>query len=116
MQIGGYIMDRETIKELGEPLIFDCMDVWFVYENKGFVCLNIDGKKSKLKYSYVNKNHRGEGIFSKLMDKAINYCKESGVKEINSISTLMALDIYINKYGFKITKSFVNYFKIKKEL
>lgn len=109
-------MSRIVYKELGEPLIFDEGDVFFIKESQGkTVGFSAMSKDGFLKYMYVISDCRGMGFFTE-MYKAVELSAQAfGFKEIRSVSTKSALPIY-QKKGFKIAHSYTNYYKIIKKL
>jgi hypothetical protein len=77
--------------------------------------INEKNKRAFLNNVYVPYEKRGTGIFNSLYKKAETYCYDNFVEKIECVSTEKALPIYINK-GFEMKKSFVNYFKLIKNL
>jgi N-acetylglutamate synthase-like GNAT family acetyltransferase len=110
--IGSFAMDRSVIKELGEAVVFDEFDTFYIKEmdSKVVAFAAITGK-AFIKYIYVDRNKRGLGLFSDLL-KAIE--KDHQGLLIKAVSTKMALPMYLAK-GYTLTKSFSNYFKIQKQ-
>lgn len=96
---------RDIVKELGEPLFVEYGDTWIFLDNeKGFICFNKSYKR--VKYLFVFKPFRGFGIGSELVSLL-----PSQYFEVTA--TKMSKTLF-EKAGFQITKSFTNYFKMKK--
>lgn len=108
-----FSISRKVISELGEPIIFDRGDVFCVLkENEKCIAFGaINAKKNFLKYMYVRESHRGKGLFKEVYLELEKLCSD----KIKTVSTNNALPIY-QKYGFTITKSYVNYHNLIKEL
>ncbi len=93
-----------------------------IYTNSGgifFVLLNgekvvgtvaikkINGNTAELKRMYLLKNYRGKGWGSKLLDKAIEFCKKEGFGQIGldtNVKQVGAQKLY-GKKGFNIYKT-----------
>lgn len=110
-------MNREVNKELGEPITFEKEDVFLYYVKKdvgpiGFAAFNVSKGVCFLKYMFVEKEHRGGGIFKELLDAVKDLAQDEKATHIQAISTNIGLPLY-QKQGFEITKSFVNYHKIQ---
>lgn len=93
---------KEISKELGEQMFIEYGDTW-VIEDTGFIAYS----KEKVKYLYVKPHSRNNGIGSYLL----SFIPDS---KCTAIATKLSLNIFLKK-GFKITKSFTNYFKLKYE-
>jgi Acetyltransferase (GNAT) domain len=106
-----FLMDRSIVKELGEPILFDKGDTFYIKEiNSEVVAFAAITDKNFLKYVYVVPNKRGLGLFSDLI-KVIEK-NHSGL--IKATATKIALPMYQAK-GYQLIKSFSKYFKIQKQ-
>ena len=87
-------------------------DVFFILldNNKlvGTVAIRkIDKESAELKRMYLLKEYRGQGWGSKLIDRAIEFCKEKGFKKIildTNIKQVAAQKLY-QKKGFEIIQT-----------
>lgn len=96
---------REVVKELGEPLFVEIGDVWlFDEKERGFICWNPYSKK--VKYLYVFYSFRKVGVGSMLISMLPQ-------GPLETMSTTKSVRLFENA-GFKITKSFTKYFKMKR--
>ena len=118
-----YLLDPLVVHELGEPILFRQNDVFGFYEGdlqsepiqtKAFFCVSINDS-AFLRYIYVNPIFRGQGLFNVLIKSVEDLCVEAGCSCIKAVATNSALPLYLAK-GYKITKSYVNYHKIQKDL
>jgi hypothetical protein len=97
---------REVVKELGESLFVEIGDTWiFDEKQRGFICWNPYSKK--VKYLYVFFPFRKFGVGSMLLSML-----PSG--EFSTTATKKSKSLF-EKAGFKATKEFINYFKMKRE-
>jgi len=111
-----FTTSRKVLKELGEPIIFDDGDRFFIKQIQGqTVAFAALSGKGFLKYVYVKTSNRGQGLFLELYKSVEEMAKALEIKEITAVSTLQGLPLY-QKNGFEITKSFTNYHKIKKTI
>jgi len=120
-----FVLDPLVYAELGEPLLIRPGDVFGFYdrrdsveddtETKAFFCVSLKSGKAFLRYVYVRPDKRGNGLFSKMLEKIEEICREAEAKEIAAVSTSSALPLYLKK-GFVVKKSHVNYHNIKKEI
>lgn len=115
-KLAGLLLSREVFKELGEPILFDEGDAFFVKEASGRVVgFSAISKDGFLKYMYVVSDCRKMGLFSEMYEAVETAAQAFGFSAIRAVSTGMALPIY-QKKGFEITHSYTNYFKIKKDI
>lgn len=114
-----FIANRQVCKELGEPILIDKGDVFFIKKTGtkviGFAAINKGSNNCLLKYMYVLPDKRGFGLFSELYTEVELYSKQIECPCIKAVCTDSALPIYLKK-NFKIDKGFKNYHKISKEL
>lgn len=89
----------------------------FVYEKDGevvgFYIISTIADLVEIFTIAVDKDHREEGIGSKLLDHLINYAKEVGASEIwleASTKNIAAVNLY-EKYGFNIQSIRKNYYQ-----
>lgn len=89
----------------------------FVYEKDGevlgFYIISTIADLVEIFTIAVDKNHREEGIGSKLLSHLINYAKEVGSSEIwleASTKNIAAVNLY-QKYGFEIQTIRKNYYQ-----
>lgn len=110
------LWDKQTLKELGEPIIFSEGQRWLLsFEGKvltGFLVYEEASTAIKLQYLYVLPDFRRLKVATKLYREFENQ-KETD-KPIRAIATKMSLEFY-KKLGYSITKEFVNYFKVEKK-
>lgn len=118
-QLVDFIASREIYSELGEPILFDEGDVFFICKHgtyvHGFAAINKRKGHCFLKYMYVIPEKRGNGIFNQLYKEIEAYANKIECGCIKAVSTNMGLPIYL-KNGFIIDKGFKNYHKISKQL
>jgi len=97
-ELGTLLINRDFIKEMGEPLIYDRGQFWsLAYIDKtlvGFICYNL----GTILYAYTKPEYRGKGVFSKLFDEVPNYVTKV-------VASNMSLPIFIKK-GFTVTKNY----------
>lgn len=98
-------MNKRVIKELGEPLIYEDGDIWYVWEN-GFGCKN----RERLKFLYVDPEFRGFGL-----GKTILKDLQKGSESLFTICPISTLGFY-EKQGFKPVKTFKNWVHIRKNI
>jgi GNAT superfamily N-acetyltransferase len=114
--LGAILLSKEVVSELGESVVFDEGDRFFFEMHGkyciGFACLS---EKGKLKYMYVLKSERGKGIFTKLLKSVEEMALSLQLLKIKATSTALALPMY-QKKGYKVTKSFTNFYNIEKVL
>lgn len=114
-----YILDKEVFTELGEPLLYDDKILFFLKKEGvktiGFAAIEQKDKTAILKYFYVTPSKRKTGVFSELYAALEKHCLESKAQVIKAVSTNMALEAYKSK-GFVVTKSWINYHNIQKQL
>lgn len=100
------LMDREFLKEMGEPLIWDKKQNWMLCysgtELAGFMCYNSD----TICYAYTFPKYRGQGVFSTLY-------RELPDRDWKVVASNMSLPIFLHK-GFTIIKSYKICHKLKK--
>lgn len=89
----------------------------FVYEKDGevlgFYIISTIADLVEIFTIAVDKDHRGEGIGSKLLDHLINYAHQVGATEIwleASTKNIAAINLY-QKYGFEIQTIRKNYYQ-----
>lgn len=89
----------------------------FVYEKDGevvgFYIISTIADLVEIFTIAVDKDHREEGVGSKLLDHLINYAKEVGASEIwleASTKNIAAVNLY-EKYGFNIQSIRKNYYQ-----
>ncbi len=115
-EIGVLAMSRDVFKELGEPILFDEGDRFFVSEKNGvLIGFSAMTEKGVLKYAYIMPGDRGRGLFSKIYELIEDWAMSQGIKTIKAVSTNAGLPVYLKK-GFVITHSFTNYHKVEKHL
>ena len=116
-KVAPFAMRRDVFKELGEPILIDEGDVFFIKKDKALdICaFSALSRAGVLKYMFVESSHRGNGLFSELYQYIESYAIESGIKKISAVSTAMALPMY-QKKGFGVIHSYTNYHKIAKQL
>lgn len=96
-------MNKEVIKELGEPLIYLDGDIWIVNE-KGFGCINAE----KIRYLFVDKKFRGLGIGSMILKELEKHCCTYEL-----LAPKEVIQFYL-KHGYKAQKFTVNWVKLYK--
>jgi GNAT superfamily N-acetyltransferase len=98
-----WIMNKEVIKELGEPLIYLDGDIWIV-NKKGFGCINAE----KIRYLFVDKKFRNLGIGSIILKELEKHCCNYELLAPKSV-----IQFYL-KHGYKAEKFTVNWVKLYK--
>lgn len=115
-KVGLFALSRDVYKDLGEPILFDEGDRFFVHEENGVINgFAAMSEKGFLKYFYILPEYRGNGVFSKIFSTVEDWAVSQGIKTIKAVSTIAGLEIY-QKKGFVITHSYTNYHKIEKQL
>lgn len=105
-ELGTLLLNKEFIKEMGEPLTYDRNQFWyFAYHDDrvvGFICHN----HGNILYAYTYPGLRKIGVFKALYNEI-----PDRPWKVNSSN--MALPIYL-KLGFKIIKSYKICHKLQK--
>lgn len=111
-----HLWDRQTIKELGEPIIYDKGQVWLIaLEGKvmtGFLTFLETERDYKIQYLYVLPDFRRLRIAAKLYETFEALPIKD--KPIKAVATKMSVDFFVGA-GFEVTKQFTNYFKVEKK-
>lgn len=117
--LSNFILSEKVFKELGEPIIYNKGDVFWVKIHKGvtvgFACVSFKQSSARLKYIYVSDEHRGNSFFSEMYKEVESFCIDLKFERITAVATNQALPIY-QKYGFEISKSWKNYHNIFKTI
>jgi GNAT superfamily N-acetyltransferase len=98
-----WILNKEVIKELGEPLIYIDGDKWVIEEN-AFGCINGD----KIRYLFVDKNSRGKGLGSKILNQLESYSCHYQILAPKNV-----IQFYL-KHNYKSEKFTTNWVKLYK--
>jgi len=98
-----WILNKEVIKELGEPLVYLEGDTWVINE-KGFGCINDE----KIRYLFVDKEFRNIGIGSILLKELEKYSCNYEL-----LAPKKVIDFYL-KHNYKAEKFTVNWVKLYK--
>lgn len=98
--------DRNAIKEMGEPFIYDESQTWvFAYrydQMVGFICYNL----TKILYVYVLPEFRKRGIFTELYN-------ELPPQKWEVVASNASYKLFIKK-GFEVVKNYKNCHKLIK--
>jgi ribosomal protein S18 acetylase RimI-like enzyme len=109
------LWDKQTIKELGEPIIFSDSQTWLLglegHALVGFFVYEEKESQVNIQYMYVYPELRrlkvAESLYSEF-EQSITV-----KKPFKAIATQMSLPFF-KKLGFTVKKEFVNYFKVEK--
>ncbi|XMB66551.1 GNAT family N-acetyltransferase [Mycoplasmatota bacterium zrk1] len=119
------VLKDEMKTEFGQALTDNDQDIYLsIYGDKyvGFINLStrreyVEGSESSpvgyIEGIYVKEDYREKGVASKLVDKAILFCKERGYKELGSdteLSNVLSQKFH-ESIGFKKAEIIVHYIK-----
>lgn len=116
-KMGKYFAEKEYQNEL--PYLHNEDEkIWFVAmeeeEVAGFASLVIESKKIVLATSYVEPEFRKRGIYKKLIDANMKYCK--GIEKPFACTTNSEIvKKHLEKLGFEIYRQTKNYWFLRKE-
>ena len=114
--MGKLITSQLTVRELGEPVITNESQIWYVvYDKKrvvGFSSNYVKKDGMHIGYLYVTPRYRNDGLGSQLLRKQIEYAKEIKVDSLKVVAPALIVKLY-EKHGFNITYEFVNYKKME---
>ncbi len=118
--IGPYAMNAKVVSEIeGYPILTDENYIWFVvFDGKeiiGFSALKLSQQSAEFTNDYVSPEYRKKGVHSKLIKERLSWCKENGIKYAKADCTNVCIDQYI-KAGFKVSKSFVKWHKVERDV
>lgn len=100
-----FTCNREVLKELGEPIIIERGQRWFLCMFEG-ECIGFIGyNSSTILYAYVVKKYRGEGLFNLMYDNL-------PIQNWQTVASNMSLPIFIKK-GFTVIKNYKTCHKLK---
>jgi GNAT superfamily N-acetyltransferase len=109
------LWDKQTIKELGEPIIYSEHQKWFLaLEGEvitGFFVYEETNICYQIKYLYVVPEFRRLGIGDKLYKEFESTIQQD--KPIRATTTKTGLEFF-KKEKFYITLKYTNYFKVEK--
>lgn len=117
--LADFLLEKKVFQELGEPILYEKGDVFWVKIHKGktvgFACVFFQKDSARLKYIYVQESQRGNGFFTELYNELEKFCIDLKFQKITATCTNRALPIY-QKKGWEISKSFKNYHYIFKNI
>lgn len=93
-----FATDKTVIQELGEPLIYDRAQVWWVCYEKNIIAGFICYKDDKILYAYTVSKFRRKGIFNLLYLQLPHLAWKT-------VASNASKDIFLKK-GFTIIKSY----------
>lgn len=118
--VGPFLGNRQAAKDLGMPVWNDPGREWVIAIVNGCpaACSSIEFGKSgraTLKSAWVQKEFRGQGIYTELLRRRIDIAQAQGVKILSATATSLSLEILL-RHGFRQTGSKGKYFLLQKEV
>lgn len=116
-KMGKFFAEKIYTKQM--PYIYNSDEkVWFVIEENNLVVafssMIIKPNKIELTTAYVEKEHRGKGLFKQLTDVRLEFCKDKKLP-IYTTTEHNFIKEYFEKRGFNTYKKTKNYFFLVKE-
>lgn len=117
--MGWFFGSRQIARELGMPVYDDDNRVWIVTRHlaEPIACSSIEikGTRAVIKSAWVAPEHRGKGIYTRMLFERLKIAEESGVKIITATATEASRKA-LAKCGFEHVGMKGKYYRMRKEI
>ena len=117
--MGWFFGSRQIARELGMPIYDDDNRTWIVVmfsTADPIACSSIEikGDRAAIKSAWVKPEHRGKGIYNKMLAERLKIAESAGIKVITATATEFSKNALI-KHGFENIGMRGRYYLMRKE-
>ncbi len=117
--LGWFFGSRQIARELGMPIYDDENRVWVVtmFAGDPVSCgsIEIKGHKAAIKSAWVKPEHRGKGIYTRMLSERLRVAQDASVKVITATATEASRKALL-KHGFEHVGMRGKYYLMRKEM